>query len=422
MSDILTVQETSLTSIADSIRKKTGKKDKLAFPSGFVSEIDSIQTGGGSAPAEEVEEKDVNFFDYDGTLIASYTEAEAKALTTLPTPPEHSGLVFQGWNYTLEEVIANAEMADIGALYTTDDGATRIKIVIASENVLDFRLRYRQSGSGSTISWGDGETDTQTVSDVDVRHTYKAPGAYIIKITPNSDCVLRFDRQIADDTSSTLRACEVLEVNVGSNVTALNAAFKRFYALKRVSLPVTIQTIGNEVFYPSGIRHVTIPAGVSSIGGAAFRNCTALSSVSIPVSVSEIQSNAFYNCQALERVVMKHVSNPGDYLFFNSTNIKRLIFNSEVTYIGSSICKQCSSLVDVKFLGNVKMFYSGAFSSCYSLGTIDLTNCQAVPNLQDSTVFSGMGATCRILVPASLVDEWKTETNWATYKNRILGV
>lgn len=61
MSDILTVQETSLTSIADSIRKKTGKKDKLAFPAGFVSEIDSIQTGGGSAPAEEIKEKDVNF-------------------------------------------------------------------------------------------------------------------------------------------------------------------------------------------------------------------------------------------------------------------------------------------------------------------------------------------------------------------------
>ena len=86
MSDILTVQETSLTSIADSIRKKTGKTDKIKFPAGFVSEIDSIQTGGGSAPAEAVTESDVNFFDYDGTLIASYTEAEAKALTTLPTP------------------------------------------------------------------------------------------------------------------------------------------------------------------------------------------------------------------------------------------------------------------------------------------------------------------------------------------------
>lgn len=61
MSDILTVQETSLTAIADEIRKKTGKKDKIKFPTGFVSEIDSIQTGGGSAPAEEVEEKDVNF-------------------------------------------------------------------------------------------------------------------------------------------------------------------------------------------------------------------------------------------------------------------------------------------------------------------------------------------------------------------------
>lgn len=155
MSNILTVQDTSLTAIADEIRKKTGKKDKLKFPAGFVSEIDSIQTGGGSAPAEEIKESDVNFFDYDGTLIASYTEAEAKTLTTLPTPPKHSGLVFQGWNYTLEEVIANADMADIGALYTTDDGATRLEIEIAEREVVKVSFSQTKA-EGVSIDWGFG--------------------------------------------------------------------------------------------------------------------------------------------------------------------------------------------------------------------------------------------------------------------------
>ena len=38
--------------------------------------------------------KDVNFYDYDGTLVASYTLSEAQALTALPNGPTHEGLIF----------------------------------------------------------------------------------------------------------------------------------------------------------------------------------------------------------------------------------------------------------------------------------------------------------------------------------------
>lgn len=42
------VQESSLTSLADAIRAKGGTSDTLAFPSGFVEAIEAIQTGGGN--------------------------------------------------------------------------------------------------------------------------------------------------------------------------------------------------------------------------------------------------------------------------------------------------------------------------------------------------------------------------------------
>ena len=42
------VQESSLTSLADAIRAKGGTSDTLTFPSGFVEAIEAIQTGGGS--------------------------------------------------------------------------------------------------------------------------------------------------------------------------------------------------------------------------------------------------------------------------------------------------------------------------------------------------------------------------------------
>ena len=54
-----------LTSVADAIRVKGGTSLPLVFPSEFVSFINAIQTGGSNEP----EEKDVNFIDYDGTLL-----------------------------------------------------------------------------------------------------------------------------------------------------------------------------------------------------------------------------------------------------------------------------------------------------------------------------------------------------------------
>ena len=45
-----TVENESLTSIADSIRKKAKTTEKMTFPAGFVSAIEGIETGGGSAP------------------------------------------------------------------------------------------------------------------------------------------------------------------------------------------------------------------------------------------------------------------------------------------------------------------------------------------------------------------------------------
>ena len=94
MADYL-IQDTTLTDIADAIRGKTGGTGPIPV-SGMAGAISGIQTGGGSG---SVSPKEVNFYDYDGTLVAAYTVAEAKALTALPDGPVHEGLVFQGWNW-----------------------------------------------------------------------------------------------------------------------------------------------------------------------------------------------------------------------------------------------------------------------------------------------------------------------------------
>ena len=97
----------------------------------LVPEVLNIPSGGGS-----VEEKDVNFYDYDGTLTNSYTKAEFLALEAMPSNPTHDGLTSQGWNWSLENaksVVSENGTLDIGQQYTTDTGETRLYITLSDE-------------------------------------------------------------------------------------------------------------------------------------------------------------------------------------------------------------------------------------------------------------------------------------------------
>lgn len=429
MSDILTVQETSLTSIADSIRKKTGKTDKLKFPTGFVSEIDSIQTCGGSAPAEEIKENDVNFFDYDGTLIASYTEAEAKVLTTLPTPPEHSGLIFQGWNYTLEEVKANAEMADIGALYTTDDGATRLEIVVLERR--DIKINFSQSkAEGVLIDWGDGKSERSAAvsSDVFSTHIYNQPGKYTITLTIDDDCNVTLGSYssylICINSLGSNAAQNVLrKLYIGDRVVKIDkSAFKNHYALNSVSMNQGITALADECFKCSSIEFMTIPSGVEAIPYSVFTTCGRLRNVSLPTSVQNLDQYSIYQCNVLKRLNLKNVTNPQSHAVSSDNAINEIVVNADIAYIPNYFCSDCTGLERVTFLGRVNIFYSGALSGCYSLKTVDLTHCEAVPTLQDTTTFNWANSDMEILVPAALADEWKQTTNWTRLAEYIKGV
>ena len=45
----------------------------------------------------------VDFYDYDGGILHSYTKDEFLALSEMPSLPQRLGLVCQGWNYSLED-------------------------------------------------------------------------------------------------------------------------------------------------------------------------------------------------------------------------------------------------------------------------------------------------------------------------------
>ena len=72
MANEYSVNQSDLVSVANAIRTKGGTSETLVFPAGFVSAVQAIQAGGGGTIPAALS-KDVNFYDYDGTLLYSYT-------------------------------------------------------------------------------------------------------------------------------------------------------------------------------------------------------------------------------------------------------------------------------------------------------------------------------------------------------------
>ena len=303
--------DTQLTSIADAIRAKTGRPASLTIDE-MPTEIASIQTGGGGGSTAPVSANDVTFYDYDGSIVASYTLAQAKALTELPALPVHDGLVCQGWNWTLEAIKALNRPVTVGAMYITDDGATRLHIRIATVGRMTVPLYIGQTvANGVAIDWGDGST-VETLAGTgnkNTTHTYAKPGDYVISLMPEDECTLSFGANsssycVMGETENKGKVyCNMLqEVYIGKNVTSIgNSAFAYCYSLASIAIPDGVTSIGNSAFAScSSLASIAIPDGVTSIGSSAFAYCYGMryydfsSCTSIPTLPS---TNAFSNIQ-----------------------------------------------------------------------------------------------------------------------------
>ena len=377
----------------------------------------AVITGTMAGGGEPVRAKDVNFIDYDGTVLHSYTVAEAAALTALPPLPSHDGLTCQGWNWSLANIKALGRAVTVGAMYITDDGKTRIYIHL-EEGRTSPKLGCCPKGT-VTVDWGDGtKPDTLTGTSVSTvkwtpTHEYSAAGDYVIKLTvsgsvslagsnsSNQDSYLLRYSSGADKRNQVYQNA-IQKVEIGGGVTPIGSnAFRRCYSLSSITIPNSVTSISGSAFsYCQSLSSITIPNSVTSISGSAFSYCYSLSSITIPNSVTSISGSAFQNCQSLSSItILGSVTSISDYAFSN-----------------------CYSLSLITILGSVTSIGKYAFSYCCGVRYYDFTRHTAVPTLSNTNAFTNIAADCEIRVPAALVNTWKAATNWATYANKIVGV
>ena len=450
----------ALTATADSIRAKTGESTAIPFDAdrGFADAVAAIRAGGGSARRGEV-----NFYDYDGSIVFSCSVAEARSMTALPETPAHDGLVFQRWNTTLDAVNALTRARDFGATYTTDDGKTRIHIHL-EEGRTEPMLGVCPNGT-VTVDWGDG-TDAEVLTGTSVstekwtsNHAYAAPGDYMITLTVEGSMgllgqnstntgsgILRYSG-VSDNRNKAYQNA-VRKVFIGDGVTSINgSAFNGCSSLNTLTIPDSVTNIGAYAFFKCfDLNTLTIPDGVTIISAYAFSSCSSLNTLAIPDSVTRINGSAFNGCSCLNTLTIPDsVTIINNSAFGNCTNLNTLTIPDGVTSINNGVFGNCYSLNSLTIPDGVTIIDGSAFNNCYILNNLtipdsvtsigskafskchgvrfyDFTAHTSIPTLSAADVFEEIAADCEIRVPAALYDEWIAATNWITYADYIVAI
>ena len=133
------------------------------------------------------------------------------------------------------------------------------------------------------------------------------------------------------------------------------SAFSTNKSLKRVELPSTLRTIGEQAFRESGLESIVIPDGVVEIGAAAFSANKSLKGVKLPSTLRTIGKQAFQNTGVIHIVIPDSVNDVGNFAFADCVNLESILYPSDIEklYLGT-ICV-CPKLKDIYIFGFPKV-------------------------------------------------------------------
>ena len=373
----------------------------------------SYQGSGGVTPSER---SDVNFLDYDGSVVASYTASEFASLTALPDNPVHTGLTAQGWNWPLASAktyVAKYGKLDIGQMYTTSDGNTRIYICLEKGRLAPY-LGLAVNGT-ATVDWGDGSatstvTGSSITSVVNTQHTYASAGSYTISVSVSGSMAMvgvspQGSRVIwgnsSTDVQNRVYQNAIKKVEIGANCSVGIHAFRFCYGLKYVTIPKSVTSLGNYAFATCySLKHVTVPDSVTQIPQYAFYSCVSLETVAMPDSLTDISTKVWQSngSATVSLTIPEGPTSLGEYLCYRLYALSCLVIPSTVTSIGQYAFTDCQSLSEVTIPAGVTSIAAGSFSGCTGLGVLKFLG-STPPAVANANAWTNLPTDCTICIP-----------------------
>ena len=355
------------------------------------------QGGGGGGGGGEIDSpSDVNFYDYDGTLLYALSKEEFLSNGAALALPSHPRLVCQGWNWSYEDAYAYVSKygaLDVGANYVPEDGNTHLFIYLPKLYKNAPVAIEAQSSSNFVVDWGDG---TETITMNRTEHTYTKEGFYEIVIKDNGQTI-----KLCRTSRSLSAPCVYLSIDfsnksfggilsqawLGNNVNADSSIFARCTYLDKVSFPNSIEGFPSIGVYNCLLKCVVIPPNISEVPTARLWQGSKLL---MPNNVA-LASNFQADCLTSRRVCLPE----GITTLYNNAFAASYMVGSYIIVPDTII-----SLGNRVFAANV---------------IVDFSHHTQVPTLGTS----GFGSKAIIIVPDALYDEWIAATNWSAYASLI---
>ena len=451
---------------ADAIRAKSFATDEIPWnlATGFKDAIDTITGTSGIRIIDEPDgnggiirriitdapvpiinppTENINFYDYDGAVLYSYTPSDFLALTEMPPNPNHTAdnLTAQGWNWSLsnaKEHVTKYGSLDIGQTYITADGKTHIHIFIPKDTPTNrrlFTLRWNQTVSeGVTVDWGDG-TSTETFSGTSIAshdHTYTNTGEYDITLTVTSGNLIFGEFQSSGEyaiygtvsNATIYKRDYITKIEIGDNVSSINDfSFYCCHSLQSITIPKGISYFGWYVFERCvNLTTIIFPNDFTTITEATCLYCYSLKNILLPDSITTVNGKPFSYCYALTLIKSFVLKTTKNTIFSNDLILKSVYVSDTLTTLGSSVFNTCPSLTTITLPATLTEIGTQVFYGCYCLSTIHIL-ATTPPTLTNSNAFTGIPSDCVIYVPYSsdhsILNAYKAATNWSSYTSYL---
>lgn len=263
----------------------------------------------------------------------------------------------------------------------------------------DFTYKLNDDGSAIITRYSGSAAALTIPSSLD-GHTVKQIGSYAFEKNTTLTSVSIPETVTELKYSAFMDCTSLTAVTIPSGLTKSGSlgsgAFSGCSALTTVQFGSGLVSIPEALFEGTGLKTITLPESVTSIGPWAFANCTKLEQVSFPAGLTLIDLGAFENCTALTAVTLpKRLTKLGYEVFKNCSALKSVWIPKSLTNNGSGDgFKGCTALTDITFEtgitkiadyqfagspiksitipGTVTTVGMSAFSDCANLTAIDL--------------------------------------------------
>ena len=217
-----------------------------------------------------------------------------------------------------------------------------------------------------------------------------------------------FDKGITKIPESLLKDCTgAIKITIPSTVQTIGDSAFQNAGLTSIALPSSLKQIGRFAFSGIQIETLTLPEGVQSISDGAFSNCKSLKSVTIPTTLTSAgyySYPTFAGCPALTNVTFnKGITKIPESLLKDCTSITKITIPSTVQTIGDSAF-QGSGLTSLSLPSSIKQIGRFAFSEI-QIETLALP--EGVQDISDGA-FSDCKSLKSVTIPTTLTSAGST--------------